>query len=186
MFMTTKKLSKMSTVLVFAATCFSAAASASVFISVGIPAPQAVYVAPSGFANCYMVPSGIYNGIWLNSHRVCRNANGALWFGGRWQCYSRNIFNGRCNDWQWMPAYTIYPGAVGYNYWWGWGMNRGWWGPGYHHHHHGWGPGPGPMPGPMGPGHGPGPGFGGHGPAGPMGPGGHGPGPHGGFGGFHH
>lgn len=137
------KLSNILAILFLAFTCVGA--EAAVFVSVGIPAPQAVYVVPAGYANCYRVPAGVYNGFWMNSHRVCRGPNG-MWIEGYHQCYSRNIFNGRCTSWVWRPAYTVYPGNADYNFWWGWGGRHGWWGPAYYH---GWGPGPRPMPGPM-------------------------------------
>lgn len=97
----------------------NAMAGVDVFIS-NVPVQREAVPPPGGSMNCYMAPSGYYNGIWINEHRICEYDNspyGAVWVAGFWQCvnFSRH---GVCRQWYWQRSHWVRQGVVEYGVVW--------------------------------------------------------------------
>jgi len=64
-------LKKLSFLLSFCFLIFlSAQASAHVSVSLAF-APAVIEAPHPRYVECYVVPAGLYNGVWINAHRVC-------------------------------------------------------------------------------------------------------------------
>jgi hypothetical protein len=111
------------TALILTSITIGAEAKVAVMIS-DAPAAREAIIAPANYSECYTVPAGISNGIWLNAHTVC-NYNGApgneVWIGGYWGC-TRYSSVGVCMHWNWYQSHWMRDGYVEY------GVH-------YHHHH---------------------------------------------------
>lgn len=117
----------------------AAEADVGVFIS-GVPVQREVIGPPRGYQNCYVVPSGYSNGIWINTHRICEYDNspdGGYWVAGYWQC-SRYSRHGVCRDWYWQRSHWVRPGMVEYGV--VWHNHPGYGRPGYGRHYDHGGP----------------------------------------------
>ncbi len=71
------------------------------------PAAKEVVVAPSGYASCFTVADGWYNGTWVPSHQVCQyenSAEGVVWIEGYWGC-NKSTPEGVCSNWEWRKGH---------------------------------------------------------------------------------
>lgn len=93
-------------------------AFASVSIIVSTPPPlMEVVVPPASYVNCYVVPGGYHNDVWISSHRVC-HYNGEpgrnVWISGYWGCTNYTPYGGHCLHWSWFPSHWMHTGYVEY------------------------------------------------------------------------
>lgn len=112
----------------------SAQARVSVVLSVA-PAPQVYVAPPGGYANCYTVSSGMYNGVWVNAHQICNygdTPDAGIWIGGYWGCANYSPV-GVCMGWNWWPAHWVRPGFWEYGV--RWPHGHPYFNPHYHHNY---------------------------------------------------
>lgn len=82
-------------------------ASAAVVVTMETPPPKEVIIIPKGNLNCIMTPAGIYNGIYVSAHKICRYSNSSkkiIWVAGHWQCENYRPFRALCVSWIWIPS----------------------------------------------------------------------------------
>jgi hypothetical protein len=80
---------------------------AAVVVAIDAPPPKEVIIVPRGNLNCVMTPAGIYNGVYVNSHKICRYSNPSkkvIWVSGHWQCSNYRPLRGICLSWMWIPS----------------------------------------------------------------------------------
>jgi hypothetical protein len=81
-------------------------------ITTTVPASRVVAAPPPGYMTCYSVPSGVYNGIWVNRHRVCQyddDRYAGSWVAGYWTCVHYR-HSGACTRWAWVDSHWVEPG----------------------------------------------------------------------------
>jgi hypothetical protein len=82
-------------------------ASAMVIVEVNSPPPKEVIIVPKGNLNCIVTPAGIYNGVYVSSHKICRYSNPSkkiIWAAGHWQCSNYRPLRAVCVSWIWIPS----------------------------------------------------------------------------------
>jgi hypothetical protein len=85
-------------------------------ITTPAPAPQEAVAVPEGYANCFMVSAGWYEGKWIAEHKVCQysqnNAQGVAWIDGHWVCAEYTAAEGACTKWEWSKGHWVNTFAV--------------------------------------------------------------------------
>ena len=86
---------------------YSIQSSAAVVVAmINPPPPKEVIIVPRGNLNCVITPAGIYNGIYVSAHKVCRYSNSSkkiIWIAGHWECQNFRPMRGVCLSWIWIP-----------------------------------------------------------------------------------
>lgn len=101
--------------LIIACANANANSHVSVIFSVAPPVME-TYAPPTSYVECYEVPAAFYNGIWINTHRVCHydDAPGHdVWISGYWGC-TRYCPTGACLHWAWYPSHWMRDGYIEY------------------------------------------------------------------------
>ena len=81
--------------------------AAAIVIAVTPPPPREVIVIPKGHTKCVTVAAGMYDGVYVNEHKVCHYSNSAkntVWIAGHWQCNNYRPLRGVCVSWAWIPS----------------------------------------------------------------------------------
>ena len=90
----------------------SVSAYTQVIISFRAPADKEFSRPPEGYVKCHIIPSGFYNGIWINKHRVCdyqgnhnNHGRNGKWVSGYWRCDFYKPKHNHCDRWTWVPSH---------------------------------------------------------------------------------
>ncbi len=77
-------------------------------IIVTSPAPGAAesVVVPAYYNNCFIVPAGYYDNVWVAEREVCQynSTKGSALESGYWRCTQYNT-EGVCANWDWVPPH---------------------------------------------------------------------------------
>jgi len=86
---------------------YSINASATVVVELSTPPPKEVIILPKGNLHCMITPAGIYNGVYVSSHKICRynhSSKKIIWVAGHWQCENYRPLRAMCVSWIWVPS----------------------------------------------------------------------------------
>ncbi len=79
---------------------------ASTKVVLSAPGHKEIIVQPKGGAKCHVVHKGYHNGVWQDSHKVCRYSHGrGIWVAGHWQCTKLSHRNNRCIRWDFIQSH---------------------------------------------------------------------------------
>ncbi|MEO7047875.1 MAG: hypothetical protein ABI091_21430 [Ferruginibacter sp.] len=81
---------------------------ATVIITMNAPPPKEVIIIPKGHLNCVTTPAGLYNGVYVNAHKVCHYSHPSkktIWVSGHWQCNNYRPLRALCISWIWIPSH---------------------------------------------------------------------------------
>jgi ribosome modulation factor len=84
------------------------AANATVIVTLNPPPPREVVIIPKGHTSCTIIPAGIYNGMYVNEHKICHyshNSQKSTWVSGHWQCTNYRPLRAICVSWAWIPSH---------------------------------------------------------------------------------
>lgn len=86
---------------------FTSVATATVIVEVNAPPPKEVIVVPKGQTKCVLIPAGIYDGVYVNAHKVCtyNSPKKEVWVSAHWQCANFRPLRRICLAWVWVPGH---------------------------------------------------------------------------------
>jgi hypothetical protein len=96
------------------ATGFINTALATVIV-IAPPIPRNMIMQPRGYERCYTIPSGWYQGVWVNRHQVCQYSHvrrPQVWVDGYWRCNRFRHRSGNCAHWRWVPSHWAHRNVI--------------------------------------------------------------------------